>query len=269
MKKKQTEGPKIESRVAKILHEICNNPRKEGYNNNLTAIQNMKNDGVWKLLADDESKHYFSQLSKIYKVKRPDFYDFNKNLKKDINWLPLHEKKAELSRVFTSKQFHVIEELIRQLCDSHNIPVTNILIREVIRYYYNHLMYTPQPNLKFNCSNEYVLKVKEILNYSTRAIHGTRRPTASEDSILLFKKRCKYIFSHAQDSHIMNSDESFFRTNQYNEETWAKTGSTDVNLNTNSNDKEGFTFLATMSYDGSVYPLIWISKGTTQLCKKN
>lgn len=67
----------------------------------------------------------------------------------------------------------------------------------------------------------------------------------------------------------MNADESFFRTNQYNEETWAKTRSTDVNLNTKSNDKEGFTFLATISYDGTAYPLILIAKGTTQLCEKH
>lgn len=188
MQKEQTGKSKIESKVSKILKEICNNPRKEGYNNNLTAIQNMKKDGVWKLIAEDESKHYFSQLSKIYHVKRTDFYDWNKHLKEDIDWLPVHEKKAEFSRVFTSKQFKVIEELIRQLCDSNNVPITNILIKEVIHYYHDHLLFTPQENLKFNCSNHYVLKVKEILNYSTRAIHGTRRPTASTVSIVLFKK---------------------------------------------------------------------------------
>lgn len=71
----------------------------------MTEIERMKRDGIRKLLVDDDSNQYYTEISKIYDVKRPCLYDWQKNLIKDINWLPNHEKKSETARVFTDSQF--------------------------------------------------------------------------------------------------------------------------------------------------------------------
>lgn len=85
-------------------------------------------------------------------------------------------------------------------------------------------------------------KVKRILSYSTRAVHEARRQKATDQSIIMFNKICKYVFSHESDDHIANSDESLYRCNPMNNRTWAKTGATGIRINITADDKKGFTF---------------------------
>lgn len=253
----------------KLVRKLHNHPRREGYKDNMSAINKMIDDGIWYNLINDDTRPYFEELSEIYNVKRTDFYTWQKKLKENIHYLPTHSKNSIYSRVFTPSQFQVIEQIIDQLCDSHNIPITNILIKELLRCYYQNLVYKQQPNLQFNCSDHFITNLKQILSYSTRASHLKRRPTASADSISRFKQRCSFVFNNADDDHIVNSDESFFRCMQLNDKTWAKKGVSDVIINSNTDDKVGFTFLGTICYDGTKFPLVLLSKGSTQRSEKS
>lgn len=127
----------------------------------------MIDDGVWYKIVSDEMNPFFPSLSRLYNVKRTNFYTWQKNLRLNISWLPKHSKNPEFSRVFTPEQFRVVENLIDSLSDSHNIPITNLLIKELLRCYYHNLIYKPQPNLQFNCSTHFITKIKEVLSYST------------------------------------------------------------------------------------------------------
>ena len=94
-----------------------------------------------------------------------------------------------------------------------------------------------------------------MLSYSTRVFHPKRRPSASDEIIHKLKQRCQYIFSHAQPEQIVNSDESFNKT-------WDKIGSKDVYINSDADEKEGFTFLATICLGGRKFSTELLSKGT-------
>ena len=99
--------------------------------------------------------------------------------------------------------------------------------------------------------------------------HPKRRPNASDDSISQFKQRCKYVFFNSENRQIVNSDESFFRCNETFNKTWDKTGSKNVYVNSDSNEKEGFTLLATICLDGTKFSLELLLKGTTQRCERS
>lgn len=229
----------------------------------------MIDDGIWYKLIDPQMNSFFATLAKLYGVKRTDFYSWQKYLTINIGWLPKHLKNSEYSRVFTPLQFYTIEKLIDSISESHNIPITNMLIKELLRCYYFNLIVKPQPKLQFNCSSHYVTKIKQLLSYSTRVFHPKRRSSASDEIIHKFKQRCQYIFSHAKPKQIVNSDESFFRCYQSFNKTWDKIGSKDVYINSDADEKEGFTFVATICLDGRKFPLELLSKGTTTRCEKN
>lgn len=197
------------------------------------------------------------------------FYSLNTLSFFNIGWLPKHLKNSEYSRVFTPLQFYTIEKLINSISESHNIPITNLLIKELLRCYYFNLIVKPQPNLQFNCSSHYVTKIKQLLSYSTRVFHPKRRSSASDKNIHKFKQRCQFIFSHAKPKQIVNSDESFFRCYQSLNKTWDKIGSKDVYINSDADEKEGFTFVATICLDGRKFPLELLSEGTTTWCEEN
>lgn len=51
--------------------------------------------------------------------------------------------------------------------------------------------------------------------------------------------------------------------------TWAKKGTENVYINSEYSEKVGFTFIATVSYDGTKHHLILISKGKTITSEHN
>ena len=111
-------------------------------------------------------------------MSKSSLYDWQKNLLDDPNWVPDHSKDPNISNVFTQKQHEELIEIIDSICESQNVPVTNLLIKEIVRIYYNHLSYHPQPNLQFNASDHYITKLKKLLNYSRRRSHPERRPSS-------------------------------------------------------------------------------------------
>ena len=159
--------------------------------------------------------------------------------------------------------------MIEKTVESKNIPVKNKFIASVTNFYYHSLDYHPQPNLNFNASQHYIIKLKEGINYSTRLCHPKRRPNCSSDEIIKFLKICKFIMTTAKRSHVLNVDESFFRINETQNITWAKKGSDNVYTNTDWDDKQGFTFLGTIGFDGKRHPVVLISKGKTVRSEKN
>lgn len=75
------------------------------------------------------------------------------------------------------------------------------------------------------------------------------------------------IYFNKYKKHIVNIDESFFRFSQINGKIWREIGEKTSNNYTNSKDKSGFTFDATISYEGLRYPLEMLSNGTTERCE--
>ena len=166
--------------------------------------------GIYSQLHKEESKKYFHQISEIFNIPRTNLYNWHNNLQKNLDWIPDHAKSAETSKVFTPEQFSKLQKMIEKIVESKNIPVKNKFIASVTNFYYHSLDYHPQPNLNFNASQHYIIKLKEGLNYSTRLCHPKRRPNCSSDEMIKFLKICKFIMTTSKSSHVLNVYESFF-----------------------------------------------------------
>lgn len=69
--------------------------------------------------------------------------------------------------------------------------------------------------------------------------------------------------------YILNCDETFWRCADQGLYTWAPKGSDNIKISTATNEKDGFTALATISLDGNKLPLLFVAKGTTHQCEKS
>lgn len=189
-------------------------------------------------------------------------------IKKNPNWLPNHAK-TEFGHVFTDKQLENLAHIVNRICDSQNVIITNQLMKNLNIAYYKSLNFHPQSGLKFNASSHFLSFFKKKFRFSTRRLHQKRRPSAPRVSVSNFLKRSKKIFKKADHSHIVNSDESFWRCEEYHLRTWAPTNSQSIILHTYNSEKSGFTALATIGLDGQKYPLILIAKGKTIAVESN
>lgn len=249
----------FDQKIQKIINRVKKHPRSAGYNNNIPKVDALKKFGIWKLLTNERISHFFGEISRVFDIKRTDLYYWRKKLLENENWIPDHQKNAEISNVYTTKQFNGLKKMYDQIIDSKNMNLTDITMRKLSNRYYNNLEYHPQPNLQFNSSENYIEKIKDCFHYSTRMCHVKRRAAAGQDEIIAFIKRCRYVHTHSNKKQIVNVDESFCRTNQIYNFTCAHKGSDDIYINTSQGDKCGFTFVGTIGLDGSKYPIdrIW------------
>lgn len=101
----------------------------------------------------------------MYNVKRTDFYSWQQNLRVNLGFLPKHLNKSRIFKGFYTITISYNRAIIDSFSKSQNIPITNMLIKELLRcYYFNHII-KPQPNLQFNCTSHYVIKIKQLLSY--------------------------------------------------------------------------------------------------------
>ncbi|KAK8841784.1 hypothetical protein M9Y10_026733 [Tritrichomonas musculus] len=263
------EEPDFDEKMKRKIEKIPTFHKCRKHNDNMSIVDALKECGIWNLLKFKAARKYFKKINQLFGVSKSSLYDWQKNLLDDPNWVPDHSKDPNISNVFTQKQHEELIEIIDSICESQNVPVTNLLIKEIARIYYNHLSYHPQPNLQFNASDHYITKLKKLLNYSRRRSHPERRPSAAKETINLFLQRCRYVFKNGKKTHIVNTDESFFRTTPDGMYTWAFKGSSDVIINVDGDSKEGFTYLGTISSDGVVFPLVLIAKGKSQVVENH
>lgn len=265
------ENSAVEDLITNTEEFIQNNPRSLGYISHaetMKSIKNLKKFGKWQILDKDETVRHFRQISNAFKINVRSLRDWHLQLKKNPNWLTNHAK-TEFGHVFTDKQLENLAHIVNRICDSQNVIITNQLMKNLSIAYYKSLNFHPQSGLKFNASSHFLSFFKKKSRFSTRRLHQKRRPSAPRVSVSNFLKRSKKIFKKADHSHIVNSDESFWRCEEYHLRTWAPTNSQSIILHTNNSEKSGFTALATIGLDGQKYPLILIAKGKTIAVESN
>lgn len=250
-----------------IIQKAKGNPRFSGYRDYSRTISRMKKDKIWEYLHDDFALPYLEDLSAIYDIKFGTLKQWHYNLKKNMNWLPEHNRNPN-SFVFNEKEEEHLVNLVNAIVSTHSIPITNYLIKSIMMSYYKSLP-EKNSNLQFNASNKYIRRFKRRHNFSTRRLHQKRRPDVSEEISKMFLATVKHIFSIAEKNHIVNVDETSYRCSQSSLTTWSKKGNDGIVIYTGANEKECFTTLGTITATGDPLPLVLIASGTTQRAEAN
>ena len=146
----------------------------------------MKEDKIWSILSLPGTKGFISQIARHYKISRSTVQDWRSRLQKQPNWIPNHYRNPEKSRIFNSFQENCLAQMIKQICEQLQLPMTNSLFRTLATtYYYTKIPEEErnQPNLYFNCSDHFIKEFKKRAKFSRRRAHFKRRPEATEQEI--------------------------------------------------------------------------------------
>jgi len=249
----------LQSRLAKV------SKRPLTYANHDTLISKLKADKIWYVMGKPEMNGHCRKLPKLYGVKPSTFKDWNAKLQKDPNWEGPCHKKSRSGYVFSEIQEEKLFNLVSRIIKMRQ-PMTNYLFRRIACEFYNSIPEKDrqQPNLDFNSSDKYIRDFRQRHKLSRRRAHPKRRTDTDEAEINAFRQRILDLKEHVPHDHILNTDETFWKSDQFNFYTWAPYGADDIIINRDSNEKAGFTTLATISLGGQKFPLIHIAKGKTK-----
>ena len=237
----------------------------------LANIKKMKKDLIWYVLGTEEMDGHCAEIARIYDVHEATLERWHRKMKQNPSWEGPSYKKSQEGYVFSEKQEENLVNIINFVIQKLHQPMTNYLFHILATSYYHSIPDNEkqQINLNFNASNRYIKKFRERHNLSRRRAHPKRRTSVQNQEIAAFREKIQHLATIVCHDHILNSDETFWRLDDFNLFTWAPTGSDNVIVQTNDNEKAGFTSLATISLDGDKFPLVHIAKGKTKRAEKN
>lgn len=241
---------------------------KKTYTDNTPSIQAMIADKVWFILGTDEHPN-LHDLADQYRINYRTLQGYRQKLKYNPTWLP-DQGHATDQYVFTEKQEKYMAKTILNYAAS-GIRIAYNLVRTMFLAYYNNL--SPEelnnPQLLFTASPKFLRNFMRRHNISKRRAHEKRRPKIKPEVIAQYRKKVQYLTENYDPSHILNCDETFWRCADQGLYTWAPKGSDNIKISTASNEKDGFTALATIRFDGTKLPIIFVGKGTTHQCERS
>ena len=102
----------------------------------------------------------------------------------------------------------------------------------------------------FNASSKWIENFKKKHSFSRRKFHKKRRTKTKLSNIInLLRIVCK-IFNNSPKNKILNVDETCWCFQESGEYTWAETGTENVSIYSNVDEKSNFTYLATINAEG-------------------
>ena len=231
----------------------------------IPVIKKLMKNGIWNAMKNRKlSLDELKAFSFGYKIPESTIRSLNSKLLSDSSWLPLHKRTIKSPYMFTDKQETVIAEIIRQIYEDQNIPISNELVRQVaIRYYYK--THELDYNHQFAASQKWITRIKRVHRFSRRKFNRKRRSTSSQKSIIEFLTIISFLLNDVSPENILNVDETNWKVTDSREYTWAETWSESVTIHTSCDEKSGFTVLSTINAAGGQFPLCLISKGKTEL----
>ena len=263
------EDPKFRFGIVQSVYKKSGEQAKKMYNDNREAVARMIHDRIWYVLGTPQCPD-LEEIAKIYKINLRTLQGYRGHLKRDPYWVP-HPGNAERQKIFTPEEEKYLVKTIKDYA-ALGIPISYNLVRLICLAYYQQLYDRSELNnakVYFNCSNKFIGDFLAEHNLTHRRAHSKRRPETDPAEIQRYRAYLEDIASKYEHDHILNADETFWRCADRGLYTWASKGSDNVHIYTPSNDKEGFTALATINLQGDKLPLLLIGKGTTTRCEKS
>lgn len=254
------------------------NKRIKGYQNHLPVIRKFMKNHIWETLKKRKiTLEELKALSFGYNIAESTIRNWNKKHMEDEDWLPLHIRTCQKNQMSEQEEI-IIAELLRQIIEEKNVPLYNSIDRKLSTtyFYIKHMddfleeEYDEQSfENKYNASSNWIVKFKRRHGFSRRKYHRKRRSNTSLKKIIKFLKQFQVILNKAEPSHILNVDETCWCFQESGEYTWAPTGAESVSIYSSVDEKSNFTCLATINLAAEKFPLVLISKGSTELSESN
>jgi len=210
-------------------------------------------------------------IARRYGVTEGTLRRWNRILKDNKDWEGPTHKRSQRAYIFSKEQEDALVNIVNMVIDHFHQPMTNYLFKQIATRFRNSIPpdQKQQPNIEFNASDKFIRKFRKRHKFSRRRGHLKRRPDVDESVIQQFRKEFEEKSKMYEPDHILNTDETFWRLNEFNLYTWARCGSDSIIIDGDTNEKAGFTTVATISYDNKKLPLIHVAKGKTEKVEEN
>ncbi len=256
-----------------ICSKKRNQKRAGGYKNYLRLIRKFQKNRIWYALSKKISLEELKALSVTFSIPESTIRSWQSNLILNPNWLPCHIRTPILPITVEN----VIAELILEIYESHNEPITDLLVKKIASIYHAHLIINYDEKtladnsipLKFFATKKWISGFKARYNFSRRRYHYKRRPNIDTNKVQEFKHLSAILYSIFGRDRLLNVDETFWRLLERGSYTWAPKGSENISINSTDNEKSGFTTVGTISCEGAMFPLVVISSGLTERSESN
>jgi hypothetical protein len=120
---------------------------------------------------------------------------------------------------------------------------------------------------QFMASNGFTHLFKKRNRFSSRRLHFKRRSRSNPELEQRFVAEITDLINSAEPDSVLNCDETSWKLYPNGILTWADTGSQNVAIATNGNEKDALTVMATVSLAAQKLPLYILAKGETVRCE--
>lgn len=174
-----------------------------------------------------------------------------------------YTNKGQARRIFSEEEENGIADFIRTNYIERGIYFSDAQFRDLCLngYLLEYLQSDAPP--EFHCSNGFIWDFKRKHRFSSRKSHYKRRPESNPEFIEAWMKEMRELFATVPHDHILNCDETSWKTYPNGLRTWASKGAMDVQIRIGGNDKQCMTVLATIAADGTKRPLMFLAEGTS------
>ena len=199
-----------------------------------------------------------------YNITMATLYRWRKRRSENPEWSPCLKKIAK-NRIFTQEEEEAIADEIKREFLERGYVFTDHEFRILILSHYQRKYISPVYDKipEFNCSNGFIYDFKRRHRFSSRRAHMKRRPNIDPEDIAHWTDQIKSLMESVDRDCLINADETSWTVFPGNIFTWAATGSENVTLNCQGNDKDCLTVLASITANGGKLPLYFLATGKT------
>jgi hypothetical protein len=193
-------------------------------------------------------------------------YDWRTQWSRDPTWRPyIHTFRGRHHRIFSDEEERHITEYIVQNYLLPGYLFTDATFRQIAIEAYLEKSKDNENPTKFDCSPHFITGFKERNRFSSRRVHLKRRPQVAQEARDAWIQKLADLLHEVPDhTRIINADESCWRVYPDALKTWARTGSQNISLSVDGNNKDSFTIVAAITAARTKLPLWMIAAGRTE-----
>jgi hypothetical protein len=208
-----------------------------------------------------------SALSTRYHVPLSTLHRWRVKINENPEWTPFETEWGAHRRVFSDLTESILALFIRdQFLHKHRLFTTEDF--QTLDFERSREVYRDAENApRFICSCWFVKGFMKRNRFSLRRQHFKRRPAASEEEVEQWVRHVSHLLETEDTNLILNCDETAWRLYPNNILTWWNTGTDDVSIHVNGDEKGMITVLATISANRKKWPLFSSGRGRRQKWK--
>lgn len=229
-------------------------------------------DAIFRRFEESQEFGLVSELHRKYHIPVSTLARWRQKHAEDSEWRPYNTSVHGLHhRIFSDAQEAAIKEFVFDNYIKPGIIFRNRDFPKIAMQAFLENFGDDDELKDFRCSGHFVRDFMRRQNISLRRAHVKRRPVRNQspDDIEKWVGEVKQLLATVPNDRVLNGNETGWKIAPNNLHTWAESGSDNIQVKCQDDDKKSLTVMATVSASGTRLPLFVISKGATERSERS